>query len=150
VSEPLIFTFGLLFVLNAVGLGRYGLFDLYALIGAIVADSVITPALLPWIPGRAFSFKGALVGLLWAAAVLLMQGFPAAGFGWLKALAYLLFLPSVSAFMTMSFTGSSTFTSLSGVDREMKIALPLMLSLSAIGVILLLVDGVAVASGRIG
>ena len=29
-------------------------------------------------------------------------------------------LPALSGFLTMNFTGSSTYTSLSGVDREMK------------------------------
>jgi hypothetical protein len=40
----------------------------------------------------------------------------------------------------MNFTGSSTYTSLSGVDREMKIALPAMLLSTAAGVVLLLVN----------
>jgi acetyl-CoA decarbonylase/synthase complex subunit gamma len=36
----------------------------------------------------------------------------------------------------MNFTGSSTFTSLSGVKKEMKSAIPLQISLSVIGLAL--------------
>jgi hypothetical protein len=133
--------FGILFILNAVGFGHYGLVDLYAYVGAILAGCVLTPVLLPFIPGRAFAFKGALLGLLWAAGVNLINGFPAMpAYGWLKAAAFMLILPAISAFAAMNFTGSSTYTSLSGVDKEMKFALPTMILAGAAGVILLLVS----------
>jgi acetyl-CoA decarbonylase/synthase complex subunit gamma len=35
--------------------------------------------------------------------------------------------------MAMNFTGSSTFTSLSGVQHEMKIALPAQITMAALG-----------------
>jgi hypothetical protein len=43
---------------------------------------------------------------------------------------------SIASFMTMNFTGSSTYTSLSGVKREMKGALPLQIALASLGIIL--------------
>ncbi len=139
--KPLLLAFGVLFILNAIGLGHYGRADFVALVGAIVTGCVVMPVLLPWIPGRAFSFKGFLVGLVWAAAVLVWQGFPyTPDFGWLKAVAYLLVLPSLSAFCAMNFTGSSTYTSLSGVDKEMKVALPAMLLSAGVGAVLLLAN----------
>ncbi len=139
--KPLLLAFGVLFVLNALGLGHYGGADFAALLGAIVAGCVITPVLLPFIPGRAFSFKGALTGLIWALVVNIWQGFPGAPeYGWLKAVAYFLVVPALSAFLAMNFTGSSTYTSLSGVDKEMKVALPAMLVSTAIGAVLLLVN----------
>ena len=138
--KPLLLAFGVLFVLNAIGLGHYGRADFAALLGVIVAGCVITPVLLPFIPGRAFSFKGALTGLLWALAVNIWQSFPGTPeYGWLKAVAYFLVLPALSAFLAMNFTGSSTYTSLSGVDKEMKVALPAMLLSTAAGAVLLLV-----------
>lgn len=146
--QPVLIAFGVLFVLNAVGLGHYGWVDFYGVIGSILVGAVLAPLLLPWIPGRAFSLKGALPGLLWAVGFLLLNGFPSAPvFGWLKATAYLLLLPALSAFLTMNFTGSSTYTSLSGVDREMKIAVPLMLFAAAGAVILLLVSDFVQAFG---
>jgi hypothetical protein len=49
-------------------------------------------------------------------------------------------LPAVSAYLAMNFTGSSTYTSFSGVIKEMKIAVPLMVISTVIGVVLLLVN----------
>ena len=42
------------------------------------------------------------------------------------AIAYLLILPAISAYLALNFAGCSTYTSLSGVKKEMKIALPLL------------------------
>jgi acetyl-CoA decarbonylase/synthase complex subunit gamma len=41
-------------------------------------------------------------------------------------MALFLALPAVSAFHTLNFTGCSTYTSRSGVKKEMRIALPAM------------------------
>ncbi len=139
--KPSAIALGILFILNAVGLGHYGLVDLYALLGALFVGCVLTPVLLPWIPGRAFAFKGALLGLLWAAGVNLIHGFPAMPeYGWMKAAAFMLILPALSAFCAMNFTGSSTYTSLSGVDKEMKTALPAMLISGGVGIVLMLIN----------
>ncbi len=51
------------------------------------------------------------------------------------SIAYLLFLPAISGFLAMGFTGSSTFTSLSGVVKEMKTAVPLMAASLGLGVV---------------
>ncbi len=83
---------------------------------------VITPVLLPWIPGRAFAWKGWLLGIIWAVIVNVLNGWPdVPQYSLLRALAYLLIVSSVSAFYAMNFTGSSTFTSYSGVLKEMRI-----------------------------
>ena len=42
---------------------------------------------------------------------------------------------SLSSFLAMNFTGTSTFTSLSGVQKEMKTALPAQIGMAALGVI---------------
>ncbi len=139
--KPTVIIFGVLFILNAIGLGHYGLTDLYAYLGAIFVGGVLTPVLLPWIPGRAFSVKGLLLGLLWAVGVNIINGWPGTPtYGWLKAIAYLLILPAIAAYSSMNFTGASTFTSLSGVDKEMKIALPAMILAVFSGVVLLLIS----------
>lgn len=139
--KPSLIVFGALFLLNAVGLGHYGIVDLYAYLGAILAGGVLTPVLLPFLPGKAFSVKGLLLGLVWVAGVWLLNGFPAMpSFGWLKAAAYMLILPSLSSYCALNFTGASTYTSLSGVDREMKVALPASIIATAVGVVLLLVN----------
>jgi hypothetical protein len=139
--KPLAITFGVLFILNALGLGNFGLTELAALGGAVVTGSVITPILLPWIPGRAFSLKGALLGIAWAAVlILIMGGMPQIGM--LKGLSFLLVLPSISAYTAMNFTGSSTFTSPSGVNKEMRAAIPLLLTAFISGALLLIISGI--------
>jgi len=146
--KPMLLAFGVLFILNAIGLGHYGGMDLVALLGAIVVGCVIVPVLLPWIPGRAFSWKGFLFGLLWAVVVVVQQGLSATSeLSMIKMIAFLLILPALSSFLSLNFTGSSTYTSLSGVDSEMRIALPAILIASISGVILLLINDCIIAFG---
>ena len=90
----------------------------------MVAGTAVAPLLLPWLPGRSFAVKGALPGLFWSAACYLLAG----GRGWdvpVTAAAFLA-LPAVSAFYTLNFTGCTTYTSRSGVKKEMRIAMPAM------------------------
>jgi hypothetical protein len=58
----------------------------------------------------------------------------------------LLLLPAVSSYLAMNFTGSSTYTSPSGVNKEMKKALPLIVGAAAVGGALML--GVHLFGGR--
>jgi hypothetical protein len=138
--KPVLIAFGVLFILNASGFGHYAWADFLGIMGAIIVGAIITPTLLPWVPGRAFSLKGTLLGLVWAIGFMLLYGFPAPVFGWLKAAAYFLLLPGLSGFLTMNFTGSSTYTSLSGVDREMKFAVPAQVISAGVAIVLLLVS----------
>lgn len=133
--------FGILFLLNLVGIGPFGLVDFYGYSGALIVGCVLTPVLLPWIPGRAFAWKGWLLGLIWAVLVNVLNGWPyAPQYHLLRALGYLLILPSVSAFFAMNFTGCSTFSSFSGVLKEMKIALPAIIISIALGIVLILLN----------
>jgi len=141
VSKVSLMIFGILFLLNLLGVGPFGFVDFYAYIGAILVGCVLTPVLLPWIPGRAFAWKGWLVGLIWAVFVNVLNGWPTVPlYSVLRALGYLLILPSVSAFYAMNFTGSSTFTSFSGVLKEMRIAVPAITVSIALGIVLILVN----------
>jgi len=115
----------------------HGLFSVMAFFSAIVAGAILTPLLLPWLPGRAFSLKGLSLGLL-ADAILLALRFDdlTTGAGRVEILAWLLLIPAVSAYLAMNFTGASTCTSLSGVKKEMRWALPLQIGAGIIGLIL--------------
>lgn len=146
--KPALIIFGIMFLLNQAGISRFTGMDLYAYFGSVLAGCVVTPMLLPWIPGRAFSFKGWLLGLLWAAGVIAVNGgFGNIKYGVLTAIAYLLILPAVSAYYAMNFTGSSTYTSYSGVMKEMKIAIPLIAASAGLGIILLLAGSLLAAMG---
>ncbi len=99
---------------------------------AVAAGAVLTPVLLPWLPGRAFAFKGALTGAVMAAAAGILLPGP---LGTLNLLALLLAVSAVASFCAMNFTGSTTFTSPSGVEKEMRRAIPLQaVALLAAGV----------------
>jgi hypothetical protein len=103
-------------------------------LGAILAGALFTPALLPYIPGRAFAWKGWLLGFIWT---MLYTIFASAPIDWRQGLFYLLVLPPVSAYLAMNFTGTSTYTSLSGVVREMKTAVPALIVSAGAGVVFL-------------
>ncbi|MGO9137043.1 MAG: mercury methylation corrinoid protein HgcA [Syntrophales bacterium] len=120
---------------------NFGLFPVVAILMAIISGAVLTPILLPLLPGRAFSLKGCAVGVV-AAFVLLIMRNPALHFwtGRLEALAWLLLMPALAAYLAMNFTGASTYTSLSGVNKEMSFALPLEIGAGVAGVGLWLVS----------
>lgn len=113
-----------LVVISLLGSIPAGISGFCAYLGACLSGIVIGPLLLPWLPGRSFAVKGAFVGLLWSGLFSLLAG----GAGWNGAVtaAVFLALPAVSAFYTLNFTGCTTFTSRSGVKKEMRIALPTM------------------------
>ena len=112
----------------------HGPFAGLALLTAVFAGAVLTPLLLPWLPGRAFSLKGLGPGL---AAALVLALFRAGTMGslaqYLEIFAWFFMVPAVSAYLAMNFTGSSTYTSLSGVIKEMRWAVPLEIGAGVIG-----------------
>jgi acetyl-CoA decarbonylase/synthase complex subunit gamma len=109
-----------------------------AYLGAALTGIVLGPLLLPWLRGTSFSVKGAVVGLIWSSALYVFAG----GSGWSTpvTLAAFLALPAVSAFYTLNFTGATTFTSRSGVKKEMRIAIPAMGSALAVSVLLVVAE----------
>lgn len=98
-----------------------------------LAGSFLAPALLPWIPFRRFSLKGLVTGLA-VATGLAASGM--LGSSVAEILSWTFMVTGLSSFMAMNFTGSSTFTSLSGVQKEMKTALPLQIGLVSTGLVL--------------
>jgi hypothetical protein len=125
--------FGILALLRLLdGSGLHAAFwkELLVYLGAIAVGTTLVQALLPWIPGRSFTWKGWLLGAVWtAAAVALFH--PDA---WTGA-SSLLVAPMLSGFIALNFTGSTTFTSLSGVKKEMKFAVPAMIASAAAGIV---------------
>ena len=117
---------------------RLGGFSSLGLMLAIAAGCVLTPALLPWLPGRAFSIKGVWPGIVCAVVFLMLRnnasGLPAAGI--MESAAWMLIIAAVSSYMAMNFTGCSTFTSLSGVRKEMRFAVPAQIAGFSLGAVL--------------
>jgi hypothetical protein len=120
---------------------NHGLSAVTALISAMVTGLILVPILLPYLPGRAFSLKGAVAGLIAAVIFTVFRAEDISGVtGILEILAWLFLFPAIAAYFAMNFTGSSTYTSLSGVKKEMKIALPLEIAAGAAGICLWLVS----------
>ena len=91
----------------------------------ILAGAVAVPLLLPRLPWREFWIGGALSGI--AAGVLNAFLF-SARLGAAESLALVLWAGTVASYLAMNFTGSTPFTSPSGVEKEMRRAIPVQVS----------------------
>lgn len=118
-----------IFVLSGIGPDIYsiptaisrGITAAGATIIAILAGAMMTPTLLPWIPGRQFWWKGLLAGGL---AGLAYVWFGSTKINIAEAFSLWIWIVATASFMAMNFTGATPFTSLSGVEKEMRRGLP--------------------------
>lgn len=115
---------------------------LLCLVG-IVAGCAVVPFLLPWIPGRAFAFKGTLVGLVGSALVVWAMRDSVYLSLW-PSVALVLFATAISSYAAMNFTGTTPFTSPTGVEKEMRRAIPIQLAA------VIIAAGLWVGSGFLG
>ncbi|PLX89272.1 MAG: hypothetical protein C0618_01630 [Desulfuromonas sp.] len=128
-GKTLLYAMILLFVLSGIGPDIFtfkaawtrGLNAALPLIAGLISGSVLTPVLLPWLPGRMFAIKGALTG---GATALLLAATLYSDAGLSLTLALTLTVGAISSYTAMNFTGSSTFTSPSGVEKEMRLTIP--------------------------
>jgi len=120
----------------AAGAFQNGRFVGGAILSGLLSGAVVAPILLPWIPGRAFSTKGLVLGFISALSFLALSGR-----GWdnwstrFESLAAFSLILAVVCYLSMNFTGSSTFTSLSGVRREMRWSVPVQVTLAGLGLV---------------
>jgi hypothetical protein len=98
----------------------------------VFAGAVLTPLFLPWLPGRAFSLKGLVPGLAGAAFLALLQG-GRHEFLSLEAISWMILIVVMASYLAMNFTGASTYTSLSGVKKEMRWSLPFQIVGAVVG-----------------
>jgi hypothetical protein len=107
------------------------------LLAAYLSGAFLAPVLLPLLPFRQFGGKGLVSGFLVSGILILLSPAnlpPVALIGWL------LISGAVSSFLTMNFTGASTYTSLSGVRREMRIFVPVQVVLALTGLTLFVIS----------
>ncbi len=149
--RPMLLIFISLLVLNLTVWGNHSVLAAFSLtvlnflpfLSAFLIGCVVVPILLPWIPFCSFALKGLLLGFIPPAFMLLYP--EAFGFNnpsWLIKGSYLLILPVIASFLSLNFTGSTTYTSLSGVKREMKYALKPYIAAAALGLIFLAADSI--------
>lgn len=97
-----------------------GLLFMAATALGILGGGVVTPILLPWLPCRQFWIKG-----LWTAIPMLACLYPSGSpLPLQEQVALALWIMILSSYLAMNFTGSTPFTSISGVEREMRRGLP--------------------------
>ncbi|WP_319407046.1 mercury methylation corrinoid protein HgcA [uncultured Desulfosarcina sp.] len=128
-GRPTLYLIPALFLLSGLGQGFFsvsaafsrGLWATLAYLLAVAAGAVLAPVVLPWLPGRAFALKGAGLG---ASAGAMMSAAFARQLVWSEMLALTLFIMVVSSYLAMNFTGSTPFTSPTGVEKEMRRAIP--------------------------
>ena len=124
----------------------------FAAISAVIAGTVLFPALLPFIPTKDFSTKGLLLGgvvaipfaVTFASTTALSDGAKI-----IATITPLLIIPAVTAYLALNFTGSTTFTSRTGVRKEIFRYVPVMAFMAVSGIILGIVLGVSRLIGGI-
>ena len=109
-------------------------------IAAILAGTVLFPILLPWLPTHNFSTKGFILGGVVALPFVIIAFLknPESAL-WLRsawALVYALLIPPITAYLALNFTGTTTFTSRTGVKAEMFAYMPAMAWMFGIGLLL--------------
>jgi hypothetical protein len=94
-----------------------------ATLGSVLVGTLAFPALLPYLPTKAFSIKGAVLGALWGilcAAGAAYAGPGGGGMGAGLGAAVVLVSAPVASFIGLNFTGSTTFTCQSGANLEVE------------------------------
>ncbi len=131
--KPTLYAVLAIFLLSGFGKGFFSMGDaisrgsaaLAAYVLAVFSGAVLAPVLLPWLPGRAFSVKGAVAGTLPGLVVV-------AGYwgqlGVVELIGAVLFALAISSYLAMNFTGSTPYTSPTGVEKEMRRAIPFQLA----------------------
>jgi hypothetical protein len=90
-------------------------------IAAVLAGVFVFPLLLPYLPFRAFSLKGGVLGILYCLLIAFICHISFYG----SLIMSFITIPVIS-FIAMNFTGSSTFTSQAGATLEVKRSIPVM------------------------
>ena len=123
-----------------------------AAIVAVLAGTVLFPVILPFIPTKDFSMKGLILGIIVAIPFSITfassRGLP----GWvavLGAVTPLLIIPAVISYLALNFTGSTTFTSRTGVKKEIFKYVPVMAAMAIFGSVICIFLGLCRVLGRI-
>lgn len=128
-----------IFVLSGIGSNIFslslawqrGILVVWAGLAGILAGAILVPILLPWLPGKAFALKGGVTGgVLGGLTTIVMASNPHLSV--FSASGLILMTTCLSSFLAMNFTGSTPFTSPSGVEKEMRKAIPLQLMAAAV------------------
>ena len=104
---------------------------------ASLSGTFLGPLLLPYLPSKSFAIKGSFIGFIMG-VILFISVFKS--MLTINYIAFLLLSVTLGSYFTLNFTGATTYTSLSGVKKEMKYALPAQISLGFVAISLLLIS----------
>ena len=104
----------------------------------VISGAFVTPVLLPFVPFRSFALKGWITGLLSVFLASKLPGMPYHDNMIFLFVAYILF-PLASSYIALQFTGSTTFTGMSGVRKELKIGVPVYIAGVVLSSVLMIV-----------
>jgi len=110
---------------------------------AVLGGTALFPILLPWLPTRDFSSKGLVLGAVLAVPFALWSVAAGGEAGWvlvLYAVSMILLVSPVVAYFALNFTGCSTYTSRTGVKKEIFRWVPKMAAMAIVGVVALAVS----------
>jgi len=116
---------------------KEGMKSVLFLVTAYLSGAFLAPLLLPFLPFRYFGGKGLVAGFLVSGGIVLFGNLE---LSILSMLGWLLLSGAISSYLTMNFTGSSTYTSLSGVRKEMGIFVPIQISFALAGLSLVIIS----------
>jgi len=111
------------------------------LVLAVFAGTVLFPILLPMLPTKDFSTKGLILGVLVMIPPAILGAGAFAPFQLAAAAATLLIFTPVTAYLALNFTGSTPFTSRTGVKKEIFRYIPVMAAMLSSGAILAVLAG---------
>ncbi len=135
VLTPLEFIKGLRLVIAVMLLSLLPLIDdmhIWMSLLSLTLGTVIFPILLPVRPVKMFYVNGLVLGFV-LNGLIFVQSVSVFNLGW-----YLL-MSLYTGYLCMNFTGSTTFTSLSGVDKEMNIAIKLLVRGALLSLLLMMI-----------
>lgn len=139
--------FSVLLIINSINPGviniykiiKYAAFNSIPFIISVFIGCFVVPVLLPFIPFRAFSLKGLSLGTIWSVICIFFSKIFLFPNNIIIYLANSLIICSITTFLSLNFTGSTTYTSLSGVEKETRITFPKVIFSCIIGVLLLII-----------
>ncbi|MDA8404390.1 MAG: mercury methylation corrinoid protein HgcA, partial [Desulfobacteraceae bacterium] len=132
-------------VISGIGPGLFsfsgmisrGIPAMITLITGILAGAALAPALLPQLPGTMFSVKGISTGLGLSIPTALVLAHHTGFYG---VVGLILTATALSSYLAMNFTGTSPYTSPTGVEKEMRRFIPIQAGAFIVGTLLWIVS----------
>jgi len=113
---------------GGINIGRVFL-DYIPFLSAVIAGGIAVPLFLPFIPARSFSIKGLMAGIVAAVSVNAYFHPPL-----VNGIFNFLLITTTATLFGLTYTGSTPYTSVSGVTREVKLAFRILMPLLVVSI----------------